>query len=241
VNLAWTASTDDVRVLGYRVYRNGTLLKSQPDDATTYGDETASAGTTYTYQVSAFDAAGNESAKGSVTVTTPGSGGQTLTFAATDDATIDASVPTTALGTGSRLTVDTSPVNEFLMKFTVSGVGAGTGCPSVAAAKLRLTVGNSSSDNSAKGGEFRAAVSSSWSESTVTYNTAPAAASSAPVASITTPVALSTAYLVDVTPLVTGNGTITIRATGNSSDGARYYSRNGNAATLAPELQVTCG
>jgi hypothetical protein len=145
------------------------------------------------------------------------------------------------LGMSSRVTVDTSPVNDFLVKFTVSGTGAGTGCPSIAAAKLRLTVGNVSNDNAPKGGDFRAAVNSSWSESTVTYSSAPAAASGAPVASIATPVALSTAYLVDVTPLVAGNGTFTIRATGNSSDGARYYSRNGNAATLAPQLQITCG
>ena len=74
----------------------------------------------------------------------------------------------------------------------------------------------------------------------MTWNTAPAA-SSTPVAAITTPVALNTAYLVDVTPLVAGNGTFTIRASGNSSDGARYYSRNGNPAGVAPQLQLTCG
>jgi hypothetical protein len=75
----------------------------------------------------------------------------------------------------------------------------------------------------------------------VTWNTAPAANVGVPVASITTPVALGTAYLVNVAPLVTGNGTITIRASGNSSDGARYYSRNGNPTSLAPQLQLTCG
>ncbi|HTE60846.1 MAG TPA: hypothetical protein VK631_10885, partial [Solirubrobacteraceae bacterium] len=51
---------------------------------------------------------------------------------------------------------------------------------------------------------------------------------------------LNTAYLVDVRPIITGNGTYTIRVTGNSSDGARYYSKDGNAATVAPQLQVTC-
>jgi hypothetical protein len=129
----------------------------------------------------------------------------------------------------------------MLLKFTVIGTGPGTTCAGISSAKLRLTVGNSTSDNSTMGGVFSAAAATpSWSESTVTYDTAPAAVG-APVASITTPVALSTAYLVDVTPIITGDGTFTIRATGNSSDGARYYSRNGNAATLAPELQITCG
>jgi hypothetical protein len=58
---------------------------------------------------------------------------------------------------------------------TVAGTGSGTGCPAIAGAKLRLTVGATANDNSDKGGEFRAAVSSSWSESSVTWNTAPAA------------------------------------------------------------------
>ena len=38
---------------------------------TTYTDETASPGTAYTYQVSAIDAAGNESTKASTNVNTP--------------------------------------------------------------------------------------------------------------------------------------------------------------------------
>jgi hypothetical protein len=67
----------------------------------------------------------------------------------------------------------------------------------------------------------------------VTWDTA-RAASGTPVAAITTPVALNTAYLVDVAPLATGNGTFTIRASGNRSDGARYYSRNGNPPSVAP-------
>jgi hypothetical protein len=159
----------------------------------------------------------------------------TLTFAPTDDATIDQAAPTTNLGATNRVTVDSSPVNDILLRFTV------TGCASVTAAKLRMTVGGTSADNSAKGGDFRAAVSSNWSQGTVTWNTAPAAAAGAPVASIVTPVALNTAYLVDVTPIITGNGTFTIRVTGNSTDGARYYSKDGNAATVAPQLQVACG
>jgi hypothetical protein len=106
---------------------------------------------------------------------------------------------------------------------------------------LRLTVGSTTNDNSPKGGDFRAAVDSNWTESAVTFNNAPAAAPGAPIASLATPVALGTAYLVDVTPAITSNGTFTIRASGTSTDGARYYSRNGNLPTLAPELQLTCG
>jgi hypothetical protein len=163
-----------------------------------------------------------------------------LTFAASADATIDASNPAVNYGGGSRITVDGSPVNDMLLKFTVSGTGSGTSCPTITAAKLRLTVGTTSNDNSITGGDFRGAANT-WTETGVTWNNAPAANAGAPVAGITTPVALGTAYLVDVTPLVTGNGTMTIRASGNSTDGARYYSRDGNPASVAPQLQLTCG
>jgi fibronectin type 3 domain-containing protein len=240
VNLSWAASSDDIGVAGYKVYRDGTSLEAQPIVGTTYSDDEASPGTTYTYEVSALDTAGNESAKSSVTVKTPPAGGGTLTFSPSDDATVDASQPNTNFGTSNRIVIDNSPVNNSLLKFTVSGTGSGTGCPSISAAKLQLTVGNTSNDNSDRGGDFRAAANSNWSESSVTWNNAPAASGS-PVASISTPVALGTAYQADVTPVVTGNGTYTIRVSTTSGDGARYYSRNGNAANLAPQLLVSCG
>jgi hypothetical protein len=213
------------------------------DNSTVYTDETAAPGTTYTYTVTAYDAAGNASLPASASVTTPttGGGSVTLKFAPTDDATIDAANPTANAGTSNRLVVDASPVNDFLMKFTVAGTGPGTTCATISSAKLRMTVGNGTDDKSVKGGDFRGAVNSNWAEGTVTWATAPAANAGPPVASISTAVAVSTAYTVDVSPLVTGNNTFTIRASGLSSDGARYYSKNGNAATLAPELQVTCG
>jgi hypothetical protein len=60
------------------------------------------------------------------------------------------------------------------------------------------------------------------------------------VASITTSVAASTAYTVDVSPLVTGNGTVSIRQKNTSSDGARFYSKEGSA-TAGPRLVISCG
>ena len=62
VDLAWTASTDNVGVTGYQIIRNGTVLVSIPSGALTYADKTASAATTYTYTINAYDAAGNHSA-----------------------------------------------------------------------------------------------------------------------------------------------------------------------------------
>lgn len=69
VNLAWTASTDNYAVAGYKIYRNGTYLTSVSTN--TYSDTGLSTYTAYSYQVSAFDDADNESAKSNtVNVTT---------------------------------------------------------------------------------------------------------------------------------------------------------------------------
>src|SRR4249920_3752819 len=60
IELAWSASTDNRAVTGYRVRRNGTLL-AVLGNVTTYEDIGLSASTTYSYTVRAFDAAGNVS------------------------------------------------------------------------------------------------------------------------------------------------------------------------------------
>jgi chitodextrinase len=59
IDLTWNASTDNVGVTGYRIYRDGTQINTTSN--TTYQDTGLSSFTTYTYTVSAFDAAGNES------------------------------------------------------------------------------------------------------------------------------------------------------------------------------------
>ena len=92
-------------------------------------------------------------------------------------------------------------------------------------------------DKSVHGGEFFAGANSTWSESSVNWNTAPPTAG-AQLASLGA-VDLNTSYLVDVTPAVSGDGIVTIRASSTNSDGARYYSKEGSA-TQAPQLQVTC-
>ena len=71
--VSWTASTDNVGVAGYRVYRNGVLYATAGALDTSITLTGLPAGNNF-IQLSAFDAAGNESAKtASVTVvpTTP--------------------------------------------------------------------------------------------------------------------------------------------------------------------------
>jgi chitodextrinase len=60
IDLTWTASTDNVGVIGYDIQRDGILLASV-GAVTSYSDTTAAPATTYQYQVFAKDASGNVS------------------------------------------------------------------------------------------------------------------------------------------------------------------------------------
>lgn len=60
VRLTWAASSDNVGVAGYRVYRNGTLVGSAT--GLSFDDAGLSAASPYEYRVAAFDAAQNVSA-----------------------------------------------------------------------------------------------------------------------------------------------------------------------------------
>ena len=74
INLSWTASTDNVGVTGYNIFRGGTKIATAP--GTSYQDAGLTASTSYTYNVSAFDAAGNTSGQSAgASATTPGSSG----------------------------------------------------------------------------------------------------------------------------------------------------------------------
>jgi chitodextrinase len=77
VSLSWNASTDNVGVTGYTVYRNGSSVGTTGGaNATSFTDTTAAPSTTYSYTVDAFDGAGNHSAQSSppVQATTPAAG-----------------------------------------------------------------------------------------------------------------------------------------------------------------------
>ncbi len=71
LKVTWTAASDDVAVAGYRVFRNGgaTPVTTVPAGTTAFTDTGLLAGTAYTYDVRAFDAAGNLSAPGTSAAT----------------------------------------------------------------------------------------------------------------------------------------------------------------------------
>ena len=195
VNLSWSASTDNVGVTGYEVYRNGALLTTVGAQ-TSYSDTTVAAGTSYSYQLKARDAAGNRSGfSNSASVTTP-AGSTSLTFAAEADAYVEQANPSTTFGTGALLLTDNSPVRHSYLRFTVTGVSG-----SIQSAKLRLFA----SDGTSNGPQVFA-TSNSWSESGLTWANKPAASGSFS----DDKGAISSGSWVEfsVTPLVLGNGTV---------------------------------
>ncbi|MFE8604883.1 lamin tail domain-containing protein [Archangium violaceum] len=74
LSLSWNASTDNRGVTGYRVYRStngGAYTLAGTSSTTGFADLGLTAGVTYGYQVTAVDAAGNESSPASVSKRTP--------------------------------------------------------------------------------------------------------------------------------------------------------------------------
>ncbi|MGB2791553.1 MAG: fibronectin type III domain-containing protein, partial [Candidatus Moraniibacteriota bacterium] len=62
IDLSWTASTDNIAVTGYKVFRNGTQI-ADVTTGTTYSDTGLTQNTSYSYTVLAYDADGNSSAQ----------------------------------------------------------------------------------------------------------------------------------------------------------------------------------
>ncbi|MEK6275746.1 MAG: DNRLRE domain-containing protein, partial [Actinomycetota bacterium] len=204
------------------------LLTTVGATPTSYSDTTVAHSTTYTYTVSAIDAADNESPQGDPASATTQTPPQTLTFTPTADTFVQSDLAGTNFGSATSVQVDNNPTKHFLLKFAVSGIGGRT----VVRARLRLWC----VDSSNYGGAFHRVANTSWSEQTVTWNTAPPG--DAAVLGSLGAVARNTWYEVDVTPLVTGDGAVSLRTTSTSKNGADFSSKEGVAP---PQLVVTVG
>jgi chitodextrinase len=227
VNLNWGASVDNVGVSGYEVFRGGSQVGTT--SGTTYTDSSASPGTSYTYQVRAFDSAGNRSAFSSgATVTTP-AGGATLTFAPVADARVEEANPGVNFGTSTNIRTDggADPDVDTYLTFTVSGVST-----PVQGAKLRLYAGSGTAN-----GPAVYTTTASWSETGITWSTRPPRTSAA--RDDKGAIAASTSVEFDVTPFVGGNGTFSFNLATTSSDGIDFRSRE--SSSLRPELVLTTG
>jgi chitodextrinase len=130
VTVNWNASTDNVGVVSYQVKRGGTSVAAAAT-GTSFVDTTVSPSTTYTYTVSAVDAAGNRSAESSAStpVTTPAGSTPTPTGQVSVDATAAGTTGATNANTVSWSHTTAGGVNLLLVSVefnagnrTVTGV-----------------------------------------------------------------------------------------------------------------------
>jgi chitodextrinase len=225
IDLQWTASTDNVSVSNYLIYRGGLLLTTV-GAVTTFSDTTATPGATYSYQVKARDPAGNTSAFSNTAAATTPQG--SITLIPTADARVEEANASSNFGTVSPLRVDggTGTHVESYLTFTASGL-TGT----VRRATLRLYALSGTVD-----GPTVAPTSTGWSETGITWANKPAPTGQAVVdlGAITT----GTWVDIDVTALVTGNGSYGFQLSGQSTDGVDFHSKE---ATNRPQLVITTG
>lgn len=93
INLSWSASTDNVGVVGYQIFRDSVALPIATVSVTNFSDTGLAISSTHTYTVKAIDAANNQSgASNSVTASTLGND------------TTPPTVPTALTATGSSTT-----------------------------------------------------------------------------------------------------------------------------------------
>ncbi len=125
INLSWTASSDNVGVAGYKIYKNGAYADSVTS-GTTYSSTGLSAGASYSYAVAAFDAVGNISEQSASAVTaTFASGGGGGSTSGTSDTTAPIITNVRAeniISSGAQIKWSTDDLSDSLVQFgTISG------------------------------------------------------------------------------------------------------------------------
>ncbi len=149
----------------------------------------------------------------------------TLTLAPVADAWVDSSAPNANFGTHNRLKVRTATKRfESFLRFSVTGVGP------VSDARLRLFV----ADGSADGGTLYQSTDP-WTESGVTWSNRPAPG---PLITSIGGAAPKTWIELDLTSVISGDGTYDFVIAGGVADGVAYHSRDSTAARR-PQLIIT--
>jgi len=154
------------------------------------------------------------------TSTTPTDGGEgtkvTTTFSPVADATVSISRPAQNYGSRSYLEVDASSEKISYLRFSVNGLNG-----TVVSARIQLECINASSF----GGTIYGISDTSWQERTVTWDNQPGIDGLAQDA--LGAVSVGDIVELDVTAVVTGNGTYNFAMDSNHNNGADYYAREG--------------
>ena len=151
---------------------------------------------------------------------------QTLAFTATDDATIQQSTPTTNYGSDTQLIADNDPRTDFLLKFSINGIGTKT----VKKTLLKL----SAVDPGGAGAKIYKADHNNWSKGSVTWNSAPWI--STPELATLPAIVSGVTYIADLGVAVSADGIYSFRVITTSNEGIRFSSIEG---TVKPMLELT--
>ena len=224
VALAWNAAAAGAGVTGYEVLRDGELVATL-GAVTSWSDTAVRSSTRYVYAVRALDAAGNRSSlSDTAAVTTPVSQvATTVRFDVVADAHVDQGAAGRNYGSASRLEVvgGTRRLDSYL-RFSLAGI-TGT----VESAKLRMYVDNNGSSD----GPSVYAAPSAWTESALTWANRPLPFG--PPAANAGAIAAQAWIELDVLPLVTGNGDLTLVLVGDSTDQANFTAKEGDSTRKA--------
>ena len=117
--VTWTASTDNVGVAGYRLFRDG--VSAGTTTSTSFTFTGLSCGSSYVLGVEAFDAAGNTSARATITASTPACPDVT---APTAPSGLAATSAATSIGLSWAASTDNVGVTGYSL--FLDGVSAGT-------------------------------------------------------------------------------------------------------------------
>ncbi|MET0861431.1 MAG: LamG-like jellyroll fold domain-containing protein [Microbacterium sp.] len=249
VDLTWTASTDDVGVTGYTVYR-GTTAGFAANTASRIGDsETASyadtglADGTYYYRVTAQDAAGNSSAPTasvSAVVGEPAGEPVVVQVATAEDSMVYQVSPTTNYGSNNQLSARGATGNsaiESFLKFALPAAPAGT---TLTGASLAVRTSTDPTAGSTDTHTYSLSAAG-WGEETITWNNRPTAAGTT-LGTLAGATATNTAY---TSNLATGalaplaGQTVSLRLTGVGGDNVRLWSSESTTAAYRPVLTLT--
>jgi PKD repeat protein len=169
IDVTWTASTDDVGVTGYSVYRDSgsAPIATTSSGTLSFHDTPLVRGSTHTYTVDAFDAAGNHSAQSSPPASATTDATQTFVLTPVADSYVDSFNPLVTNGSGTTVRVkngtDGQIMNSYL-RFNLSGI---SGTVQSASLSLVPTISTSSKFTS------YGVADNTWGELTIDYANAP--------------------------------------------------------------------
>ena len=159
VQVSWGASSDNVRVAGYTVYRDGTALGTVDASTLTYLDATVVPSTSYSYTVDAYDAVHNHSAQSNAARLTTAGPPVTQTLPAAADSYVSSSAPDKNYGTAASLKVDADAIYQSYLRFAIRATAG-----QLSSAKLLITATSSQST----GYDVYAVADDAWTEQGIT-------------------------------------------------------------------------